>query len=291
MAGRQRVLSILHTIAWLAVGGLLGVVWMVHRRQHRDSSNALRRHRIGHASFVAALAVVVVGAGTRAYVTVRGAEQCPVTLPPGTIDRIQDRRIVSSAESAATWVPTGVAMGDAYVSGGEVCVIRPYRMYVGVFAKYPGLRYVTIGDAFLSRRSLAATRMPNRTQLAANTAHESRHRAQWALGTIIGGPLAFPIVYSVTDLFFPGARNPFERMAGLKQGNYNPYASAEPVLRMPQIATFVATAAALELIHHFGWWAPRRRRRERALLVGRDGPTLAVVEARVDRRRSDGSAV
>lgn len=260
MAGRQRLVAALRTAAWIALGGLLGVAWMVYRRRHRHPTGAARRHRIGHATFVAALAVVVVGAGTRTYVAIRGTERCPITLPPGTIDRIQDRRLVSAAESVATWAPTGIAMGDAYIVGGEVCFIRPYRMYVGVHGRYPGRRYITIGDAFLSRTGLAATQTPNRTQLAANTAHESRHRAQWAVGTIAGGPLAFPVVYTVTDLFFPGARNPFERMAGLKQGNYNPYSSAEPVLRLPQIAMLVGAAAALELIHHFGWWAPRRRR-------------------------------
>ncbi|MBV8949582.1 MAG: hypothetical protein JOZ99_01810 [Actinobacteria bacterium] len=283
MPGRQRFLSNVRTLAWIGVGGLLGVGLMVYRRRRGERSDMPDRHRIGHATFAAALAVVVAGAGTRTYVAIRGTERCPVTLPRGTVDRIQDRRVVSSAESVATWVPTGIAMGDAYLAGGEICLIRPYRMYVGVHAKYPGLKYVTIGDAFLSRKGLAAAQTPNRVQLAANTAHESRHRAQWAVGTVLGGPLAFPVVYSVADLFFPGARNPFERLAGLKQGNYNPYSSAEPVLRLPQIGTLVLSAVTLELMHHFGRLA--RRRRRGGQVDRRGAPGLAVVEARIDHRR------
>jgi hypothetical protein len=243
----------------MALGGLLGVAWTLYRGRHRDGSSTIRRHRFGRASVAAALLVVVGGTVTRTYAAVVKVERCPVALPAGTIDRTQDVTAVSLAEEAATWVPTGIGMWDAYTFG-EVCWIRPYRFYVGVHAKFPGLKYVTIGDVFLSRNGLAASQTPNRMQLAANTAHESRHRAQWAVATAVGGPLAFPIVYTVTDLFLPGARNPFERLAGLKQGNYNPYSSAEPVLRLPQIATLVGAAVVLEGLHHMTRSARRRRR-------------------------------
>jgi hypothetical protein len=43
---------------------------------------------------------------------------------------------------------------------------------------------------------------------------------QWAVLTVIGGPLAFPVAYGIDDFFFPGSRNHFERLAGLEQGGY-----------------------------------------------------------------------
>lgn len=273
MGDRKRVLSFLRLVAAMAVGGLLAVAWTAYSGRHRDGSRTRRSHRFGRASLAAALVVVAGGAVTRTYAAATTVERCPVALPRGTIDRTQDTTAVSVAEEAATWVPTGIGMWDAYTFG-EVCYIRPYRFYVGVGARYPGLKYVTVGDVFLSRRSLAASQTPNRMQLAANTAHESRHRAQWAVATAVGGPLAFPIVYTVTDLFLPGARNPFERLAGLKQGNYNPYSSAEPVLRLPQIATLVGAAVVLEGLHHLTRSA-RRRRRESGSVAPNAAPHVA----------------
>ncbi|MFI7063711.1 hypothetical protein ACIBL3_22185 [Kribbella sp. NPDC050124] len=51
--------------------------------------------------------------------------------------------------------------------------------------------------------------------------HESRHTDQWAVGTLIGGPLAFPLAYYADSAFFPGSRNHFERAAGLADGDYS----------------------------------------------------------------------
>jgi hypothetical protein len=252
------------------------------RRRRERRSGVVRRYRFGRASLAAALVVVAGGAITRTVAAFNTPERCPATLSPGTIDRTQDLKAVSVAEEAATWVPTGIAMWDAYVFG-ELCWIRPYRFYAGVGAKFVGLKYLTVGDVFLSRQSLAASSQPPmRSRLGANTAHESRHRAQWAVGTVVGGPLTFPVVYTVTDLFFPGARNPFERMAGLKQGNYNPYSSAEPVLQLPQIAALVGSAAALEVLHYSSSAARRRRRERRSRPTG---PRLALAGGATDHRQ------
>jgi hypothetical protein len=261
---KREVPAFLRIVAAMALGGFLGVAWtmMRHRRQRR--SDVVRRHRFGRATLAAGLLVVAGGAITRTVAAFDTFERCPVTLPAGTIDRTQHLTAISVAEEAATWVPTGIGMWDAYAFG-EVCWIRPYRFYVGVGAKYFGGKYLTLGDIFLAHQSLRTSRQPPISiRLGANTAHESRHRAQWAVGTVVGGPLAFPVVYTVTDLFFPGARNPFERMAGLKQGNYNPYSSAEPVLKAPQIVTLLGAAAVLEILHHSSR-ATLRHRRERAL--------------------------
>jgi len=74
--------------------------------------------------------------------------------------------------------------------------------------------------------------------------HEARHRVQWAAGTVIAGPLAFPIAYAVEDFFFPGSRNLFERQAGLGSGGYR-HVGLRPVLGPAQIAVLVAFAAVL----------------------------------------------
>jgi hypothetical protein len=63
-----------------------------------------------------------------------------------------------------------------------------------------------------------------------------------AIGTVIGGPLAFPIAYAIDDFFFPGSRNHFERLAGLESGGYS-HSGTGPVLGPAQIATLGAFAA------------------------------------------------
>ena len=59
-----------------------------------------------------------------------------------------------------------------------------------------------------------------------------------------GGPLAFPIVYGITGFFFPGTRNPFERMAGLEAGFYTPSGTG-PVLGPAQLAVLSALGAII----------------------------------------------
>jgi hypothetical protein len=74
--------------------------------------------------------------------------------------------------------------------------------------------------------------------------HEARHREQWAVATVIAGPLAFPVAYTIDDFFFPGARNQFERMAGLGAGGYTHEATG-PVLGPAQFAVLGALAAVI----------------------------------------------
>ena len=83
-----------------------------------------------------------------------------------------------------------------------------------------------------------------RANLKALVEHEARHRTQWAVGTATGGPQAFPIGYGVTYFFFPGARNPFERMAGLESGEYT-YSGTGPVLGPAQLAVLSVLGAII----------------------------------------------
>jgi hypothetical protein len=64
-------------------------------------------------------------------------------------------------------------------------------------------------------------------------------------GPSSGAPLAFPIAYGIAYFFFPGARNPFERMAGLEAGGYTPPSSFGPVLGPAQLAVLSALGAII----------------------------------------------
>jgi hypothetical protein len=51
-------------------------------------------------------------------------------------------------------------------------------------------------------------------------------------------------VYGITNFFFPGARNPFEKMAGLEAGFYTP-SGVGPVLGPAQIAVLSAAGVII----------------------------------------------
>ena len=121
-----------------------------------------------------------------------------------------------------------------------MCFSRMANYYVAPNAyHFPGPRSMTMGDVVL-KPGLA---MP-RESLKALIQHEAAHRTQWAVGTVIGGPAAFPIAYGVTYFFFPGARNPFERLAGLESGGYTPSGTG-PVLGPAQLAVLSVLGAVI----------------------------------------------
>jgi hypothetical protein len=85
---------------------------------------------------------------------------------------------------------------------------------------------------------------------------------QWAIGTVIAGPLALPVAYAVDEFFFPGSRNHFERWAGLDTGGYSKSGTG-PVLGPAQIAVLSALAVIVVL-------APFAVRYRRAAARSRD---------------------
>jgi hypothetical protein len=95
----------------------------------------------------------------------------------------------------------------------------------------------------------------SREQLRRLAGHEARHRTQWAVLTVIGGPFAFPVAYAIDDFFFPGARNHFEHLAGLDAGGYS-HVGYGPVLGPAQLATLGVLAAIIVVT----LLAARRRR-------------------------------
>ena len=80
--------------------------------------------------------------------------------------------------------------------------------------------------------------------------------------TVIGGPLAFPIAYSIDDFFFPGSRNHFERWAGLESGGYS-HEGTGPVLGPAQLAV-LGVVAAIIVVALLAAWHRRASMRSRS---------------------------
>jgi hypothetical protein len=115
---------------------------------------------------------------------------------------------------------------------------RSANYYVAVNAdNIAGARAMNMGDIVLTPGFNIS-----REQLRTLAGHEVRHRPQWAVMTIIGGPFAFPVAYAIDDFFFPGSRNHFERQAGLESGGYR-HSGTGPVLGPAQLAALGALAA------------------------------------------------
>ncbi|MFW6693010.1 hypothetical protein [Streptomyces sp. MAR4 CNX-425] len=80
------------------------------------------------------------------------------------------------------------------------------------------------GTVFLTDQR-AETQSPRMRRLSE---HEARHSDQWALGSLLAGPAAFPALYAADEMFFPGAYNHFEQAAGLEDGGYDPPPDSPP---------------------------------------------------------------
>ena len=235
------------------LGGILGLAlwsWWVWR--HPPGSEPAPRFRRGRVVLVAAgLAIVAVGAVWRFAVAF---ESVPPCSPPGgaqAATRSSPFHPSLLAQQAATWPETGIGLLYAQASGGRVCLSRAADYYVAVLARAPGgAKALTMGDVLLSP-GFKISKQALRTLIG----HEARHRAQWAVLTVIGGPLAFPVAYGVDDFFFPGPRNHFERMAGLEAGGYA-HVGTGPVLGPAQDAKR-SVLAAIIVVALFAAW--RRR--------------------------------
>ena len=144
------------------------------------------------------------------------------------------------AQQVATWPETGIGLLYSRVKDAHVCLSRAADYYVAVHANNPaGAKAMTVGDILLS----PGFKM-SKGELRTLIGHEARHRAQWAVLTVIGGPLAFPVAYGIDDFFFPGSRNHFERLAGLDAGGYA-HMGTGPVLGPAQFAVLGALAAII----------------------------------------------
>ncbi|WP_432520970.1 hypothetical protein [Kineococcus sp. SYSU DK006] len=242
-----------HVLFWLLVGGLLGALWWLWRGRRAPLRSAPVRVLQGVA---AGLAVTLILVGT-AWRTVTDLDDSPVcSAPPGeewvSAEQVGERPLTLYAQKVATWPGTGLAMLYADATDTTVCRYAAADYYVAVRTRArAGERSINFGDVVLSPRFPTVP-----TEAGALAEHESRHRPQWAVATVLAGPAAFPVAYGVDDFFFPGARNHFERQAGLTSGGYV-REGAGPVLGVPQVVVLALAAAALTA------WAVHRRRRRR----------------------------
>lgn len=247
----------LGAVSAVLLAGILGLAWWLwwHRPGREPSAGRLRRTR---AALVAAgLLVIAVGAAWRLVTAVRPAPEC---APPGGPLPASPLTGWVVAQKAATWAETGIGILYSQADGAHLCFSRAENYYVALNADHiAGARFMTVGDVVLK----PGLDLP-RDDLKALVEHEARHRTQWAAGTVIGGPLAFPVAYGVADFFFPGERNPFERMAGLESGGYTPSGTG-PVLGPAQLAVLSAAGAAVVAVP----FAVARRRRAAPGSLGR----------------------
>src|SRR5690348_11560377 len=259
MALSPRARSTLGACSAVLLAGVLGLAWRLWRRRPGREPRVARLRRTRAVLLALGLLVIATGASWRLVIVVKPVPECS---PPGGPLPATPLNAQEVAEKAATWAETGIGILYSQATGAHVCFSRAQNYYVALNAHHiAGARAVAIGDVVLK----PDLDMP-REDLKGLVEHEAVHRTQWAVGTVLGGPLAFPIVYGITDFFFPGARNPFEKMAGLEAGFYTP-SGIGPVLGPAQLAV-LSVLGAIIVVAPF---AVRYRRAGRAGIRSRPG--------------------
>jgi hypothetical protein len=240
----------------LLLGGLLGLFlwgWWRHRPARQ---RAARFGRVGTALVVAGVVTIAVGAAWRLSIAIDPLPSC--SPPGGTLAATHPRSVGVSVlvEKAATWPETGIGLLYAEADGAKICSSTTADFYVGVPGAIAGTRATNLGDIVLSPG------YNDQAERVAIASHEAQHRPQWAVATLLGGPLAFPVAYGIDDFFFPGPRNHFERLAGLESGGYR-HVGYGPVLGPAQIAV-LGVLAAIAVVVLLRVWHRRRSASSRA---------------------------
>jgi hypothetical protein len=253
MALSPRARSALGASGAVLLGGVLGLGWWAWRRRSgRQPAARFRRTRA--AVIAAAVLTIAVGACCRLVIAVG---RTPVCAHPGGPLPASAVTPWVVTQQAATWPETGLGILYSQATGASLCFSPAQHFYVAVNANHIiGARAMNMGDVVL--KPGLDFFYPTRESLKALVEHEARHREQWAVGTIAGGPLAFPVAYGIAHFFFPGARNPFERMADLESGGYT-YSGTGPVLGPAQLAVLSVLGAGICTVP----FVIRRRRRGR----------------------------
>jgi hypothetical protein len=202
---------------------------------------------------------MLIGGYARTRVAMANLETCPQFA--GVDQLLEADRTASNVENAITWAPSGLAVIDVWATSGTMCRVPGYGSYVGMDARFYGRKAVSIGSVYLLRKPDPDKPPATAVRVAALTTHEERHRGQWAVATLIGGPLAFPTAYAAAESVFPGARNPFERAANLRDGGYNPTIPESPNPQPDQIALLLSPGAVLEVLSLGGRIRRRATRR------------------------------
>lgn len=237
----------------LLLGGVLGLgLWAWLRRSDRNRHPRLARVWVAVAA--GGLVLIAVGAVSRVVTATDPPLAC--ASPSGTPAQTGGRPLSAAVlgEKVATTPETGLAMLYVRAIGVPECRSASTDYYVAVHGiDIAGGRAVNMGDIVVSPRYDLT-----RQEMLDLAAHEARHRSHWAVATVLGGPFAFPVAYGIDDFFFPGARNHFERQAGLSGGGYAAVGH-RPVLGPPQIAALCAVPMAIAAA-----WVLRSRRSRRA---------------------------
>jgi hypothetical protein len=266
----RRAQMTLGALSLVLLGGMLGLAWWFWR--HRQECQPVARFRRVRAVLVAAgLVIIAVGAVSRLVFAFQPVPGCSSQGRAAGVTRVSPSEMSLLAQKAATWPETGIGLLYSRVGDAHVCWSSTANYYVAVHANnIAGARAMALGDIVLTPRF----NMP-REQLRTLAGHEARHRTQWAVWTVIGGPLAFPVVYAIDDFFFPGPRNHFERQAGLEAGGY-PHSGTGPVLGPVQLATLGVLAAIIVV-------ALLRARRRRASTRSAADPAAAGMDRVTNR--------
>ena len=237
----------LGALSMVLLFGILGLAWWWWR--HRPGCQpATRLRRLRAALVTAGLVIIAVGSAGRLATVFHPTPAC--SPPGGTQAATRNGRFDLSlvAQQAATWPETGIGLLYSQARDAHVCLSRSADYYVAVHAdNIAGTKAMTLGDIVLTPGFNIS-----KEQRQNLVAHEARHRVQWAVGTAIGGPFAFPVAYAIVDFFFPGPRNFFERQAGLEAGGYR-HSGTGPVLGPAQLAT-LAVLALIIVVALFGAW-------------------------------------
>ena len=146
------------------------------------------------------------------------------------------------ARQVMTAGQTGLALTYAKTRGANVCRFAPNGNLVAVMESGFARGGTMYGHAFLTR----AHDDYSYRELRSIKRHETRHATQWAAGTLLGGPLAFPVAYSADELIAPGAYNHFERAAGLTEGGYEVPDGPSPTLTRVFIVAVLAGLVLFE---------------------------------------------
>jgi hypothetical protein len=226
------------------LGGAIGLTWWwlrLRRGPPAQPRSLLRRIQLA----VVVVLVVLLGVGLvwRSKVAFANVAACqgPSGGQPSSSSRPAGPEL--AAEKVITWPETGLGMLYGNAVGSAQCFYGPTGYYVDFHSgRYAGARIVNVGDITLCP--------PFDTRVLSGQAeadHEARHRAQWAVMTVIAGPAAFPILYGIDDFFFPGARNQFERLAGLDSGGYA-HIGVGPVIGWPQLVVLILVAVLIAVL-------------------------------------------
>lgn len=236
----RRAQLALGALSMVLLLGMLGLAWWAWRHRPGRQSDA-RFPRTGTVLAAVGLMIIAIGAAWRLDVALQPTAACsPPSGEPASPSGGLSASLVE--QEVATWPETGIGLLYGRTNDARICLSRHEDYYVAVNAHHiAGSSAMTVGDIVLTPGFTM-----NKKDRAALAAHEAHHRVQWAWGDVIGGPLAFPVAYGIVDFFFPGARNPFERAAGLEGGAYTPSGTG-PVLGPVQLAVLATLPAIMAL--------------------------------------------